>query len=428
MATGTLFIVFIVLMVLGTPLAVTFAMSAALPITIFGDAQVITMIQRFFSSADSFSLLAAPFFIMSGGFLDKGGVSKRLVDLANSLVGWLPGGLGVVVFLSCAFFGAISGSAIATVVTIGAILVPAMIREGYPRGLAVGTVACGGWLGIIVPPSVPMILYGNAVNANVGDLFMGGFIPGFILAAFMSIVCVMWGIKHRNTIVRHPFKISNVWKTLKDAFWALLMPIIILGGIYSGIFTPTEAGAVSIVYGLIAGFLIYKELKPSDLLTIVRDAIKTTSTLLFVIAGATFLGYVMTIYQIPQICAEFIVSIAHTRFQFWVLITVFLLFVGCIMDTAPAILILSPIIASVLPNYDIPLVQFGIVMIVNLGIGLCTPPVGMNLYVASNSMKVPVKEVLNRQYWLYLFAALVGLVLLMAFPDIIMFLPKLFAK
>ena len=420
MFTVALFGIFFLLALIGVPLALSLAFGGILPLSIFTDINPIVTIQRFFAAIDSYSLLAAPFYIISGGFLDKGGVSKRLVRMANALVGWLPGGLAVVTFLSC-----ISGSSAATVVAIGSIMVPAMIREGYSRGFALATIASGGWLGIIVPPSVPMVLYGTSAGASVGEIFMGGFIPGFLLAFGMSVYSVLWGVKHRDQIMIQKFEIKEVFVALKDSFWALLMPILILGGIYGGVFTPTEAAAVSIVYGLFVGFIVYKELDLKTLVIIVRDGIKTSSIIMLCIAAASVFGYVMAMEMIPQKVANAIVALAETKLQFWVLVSILLLIVGTFMDTPPAILILTPILTPVLPNYGISEVLFGIVMIVNLGIGLITPPVGLNLYIAANLLKVPVTEVLNIHLIGYLILALILLIVFMAFPNIIMFLPNL---
>lgn len=425
MFTFTLFAVFFLLALMGVPLAISLALGGIIPLVLFTDIEPIVCIQRFFAALDSYGLLAAPFYIISGGFLDKGGVSKRLVRLANALVGWLPGGLAVVTFLSCAFFGAISGSSAATVVAIGSIMVPAMIREGYPTGFALATIASAGWLGIIVPPSVPMVLYGTSANASVGEVFMGGFIPGFLLAFGMSAYAIMWGSKHKDTIKTQRFQLKEAFLALKDSIWALLMPLLILGGIYGGVFTPTEAAAVSIIYGLFVGFVIYKELDIKTLIEIMRGGVKTTSIIMLCIAAASLFGYVMAMEMIPQSIANFIVGLASTKAQFWALITILLLIVGTFMDTPPAILILTPIIVPMLSNYGISETLFGVVMIVNLGIGLLTPPVGLNLYISTNLLKVPVTKVLNIHLVWYIILAVSLLIIFMACPGIIEFLPRL---
>ncbi len=422
--TALLFISFFMLLFLGIPIALCLTAAASLALAYTGT-NLLVVAQKMFSAMDSYSLMAIPFFMIAGGLLADGGVSKRLTDFANSLVGWLPGGLAIVVFLSSAFFGAISGSSAATVAAIGAIMVPAMIADGYPLQFSLATVASGGFLGIIVPPSIPMVIYGLAADSSVSAVFMGGFIPGFMLAGGMSVYAVIWGCRHRGMIKTHQFSVQNVWATFKNAIWALLMPLIVLGGIYGGIFTPTEAACVAVFYGLLVGLFVYKELNLKSILSILRSSIITTGMLLFVIAGATAFGLVMTRENIPQTVAAFITGVATTRGMFWLLVTIMLLIVGTFMDTVPAVMILTPIFYPALASYGIDPIQFGVVMIVNLGIGLCTPPVGLNLYVAAGLKKTTIENVVCKHLLWYLFGALMVLVLLMTIPQLIMFLPGL---
>lgn len=419
-----LFISFFVLLILGVPIALSLVASATLALWV-SDVNLIVVAQKLFTAMDSYSLMAIPFFMIAGGLLADGGVSKRLTDFAKSLVGWLPGGFAIVVFLSSAFFGAISGSSAATVAAIGAIMVPAMLADGYPLKFSLATVAAGGFLGIIVPPSIPMVIYGMAAGASVSEVFMGGFFPGFMLAGGMSIYSVIWAIRHKEMIATHKFSLRNVWLSFKDAIWALIMPVIILGGIYGGIFTPTEAACVAVFYGLIVGVFVYRELTLKSILKILRSSIITTGMLLFVIAGATAFGLVLTRGNVPQTVAAAITSVATNQFMFWALVTVLLLVVGTFMDTCPAVMILTPIFTPALAAYNINPVVFGVVMIINLGIGLCTPPVGLNLYVAAGLKKTTIENVVSRHLWFYLLAAALVLVLLMAVPQIIMFLPSL---
>ena len=363
--------------------------------------------------------------MIAGGLLAEGGVSKRLTDFAKSLVGWLPGGIAIVVFLSSAFFGAISGSSAATVAAIGSIMLPAMLEDGYPLKFSLATIATGGFLGIIVPPSIPMVIYGMAAGASVSEVFMGGFLPGFMLAGGMSIYSVIWAMRNKDIIKSLKFSLKNVWITFKSAIFALIMPLIVLGGIYGGIFTPTEAACVAVFYGLFVGLFVYKELNFKIIVSILRSSIITTGVLLFVIAAATAFGLVLTRENVPQTVAHMITSFAANRFTFWMLVTVMLLIVGTFMDTCPAVMILTPIFAPALAAYNINPVVFGVVMIINLGIGLCTPPVGLNLYVAAGLKKTTIENVVGRHLLWYLFAALAVLILLMSVPQIIMFIPNL---
>lgn len=421
---STLFIVFFLLILISVPIALSLAGACIVPLLFFSNLPMTVVAQKMFSGVNTFTLMAIPFFTISGALLEKGGVSRRLVNFANALIGWLPGGLAVVVFVASAFFGAISGSAVATVSAIGSIMLPTMREEGYTLKFSLGTIATAGYLGIIVPPSIPMVLFGQATGTSIGSMFLGGFLPGFILAFVMGIYGVCYGIKHPE-IRRHKFSLKKLWDAFKDAILALLMPGIVLGGIYGGIFTPTEAAAVSIVYGLIVGCFVYKEINIKTMRAILRSSIITTAMILFVCAAATALAYVFALNNIPQMLAAGILAACKTKFQFWVLVTVFLLFCGMIMDTPPNILILAPLLTPVAQSYGIDPVAFGIIMIINLGIGMVTPPVGMNAYVAAGLCRTNVKNVITKHMWIYLAFALACMIMFMVFPQIITFLPSL---
>ena len=397
MFVATIFGAFLILAAIGIPLSLALVAGTALPIALFTTTNLQVIVQRFFNAVNQYSLMAIPLFVISGALLDKGGVSKRLVRFANSLVGWMPGGLAIVAFLASAFFGAISGSSLATVAAIGAIVVPSMLDEGYPLPFALSTVASAGWLGIIIPPSIPMVLYGTAGNVSVGDLFLAGVLPGIILMAGMACYSFYYGKKYLPS--RKKFSTAEVWNSFRDAIWAIGMPVIILGGIYGGIFTPTEAAAVACLYGFLVGIFIYRELNWKLLKEIMHSSVITTSFIMFICASATAYGYVMTMEMIPTKVANYIISIASNKLSFLALVTILLLIVGTFMDTAPAMMILAPILVPILPTYGIDPVAFGIIMTVNLGIGLVTPPVGMNLYVAASIRKVPVSTVINKHLY-----------------------------
>ncbi len=421
--TLTLFGVFFLMLLIGVPIAVSLFVGAAAALLALSNVPSVFLVQSIFKSLDSFSLMAIPFFMIAGGLFDKGGVSKRLTDFANALVGWLPGGLAIVVFLSSAFFGAISGSASATVAAIGSIMAPAMLKEGYPLKFTLATVASAGFLGIIIPPSIPMVIYSIAGSVNVGDVFMGGFLPGILLVAGMSVYALLYGRKHIKTT--RTFSIRHVSATFFGAIWALMMPVIILGGIYGGVFTPTEAAAVSCAYGLFVGFVVYRELDLKKLYHIMYGAVVSTAMIMLIIACATVFGLVMTREMIPAAVAKWILSVSNDKFTFLVLVTLLLFVVGTFLDAVPAVMILTPIFRPVLDQYGISPVAFGVIMIVNLGIGLVTPPVGMNLYVAAGLKKVGIEQVLGKDIFWYVTGATAILVLLMAVPEIITFLPDL---
>jgi C4-dicarboxylate transporter DctM subunit len=423
--TMSLFLVFFIMLLLGVPIALSLILACIIPLYMSG-MPFIVIAQKIFTSFDSYGLMAIPFFMIAGGLLDKGGVSKRLVAFANSLVGWLPGGLAIVVFLASAFFGAISGSAAATVAAIGSIMVPAMLEEGYPLKFTLATVAIAGILGIIVPPSIPMVIYGLSASVSIGEVFMGGFIPGFMLAAGMSMYS-LWYSRKRLKVTRK-FSLREVGRTFIDAIWALIMPLIILGGIYGGIFTPTEASSVACLYGLIVGVFIYHEIDLKIIKNILYGAATTTAMLLFVIGGATVFGLIMTRELIPVQVAEWILSISDSTFGFLTLVIILLLIVGTFMDVVPAVVILTPIFTPVLAKYEVNPIAFGVILIITLGIGLVTPPVGLNLYVAAGLQKTTIENVIGVDIILYICAALVILFLLLIFPQIIMFLPNMMVK
>jgi len=424
MTSASIFIIFGVLLLISAPVAIAMFLAGIIPISAFTTINPVSAVQRMFSSIDQFSLLAIPLFIISGGLMTKGGVSKRLVNLAEELLGWLPGGLAVVTFFASAMFGAISGSASATVVAIGGIMMPAMVNAGYSREFALTTAAAAGWLGVIIPPSLPMIIYTVAVSGvSVSDVFIGGVIPGIMLAGGMSVYGIIYGAKHVRE--RHKFSIKGVGKALVDSIWALGMPLIILGGIYGGFFTPTEAAAVSVIYGLFVGVFVYKEINIKDVIGTIRGSLSTCGMVYMLFLAAAVFSYIMTRQGIPDAIALFVTDYATNKFIFWLLVTVILLVVGCIMDTGPAILILGPIFAEMLPTFGIDPAVFGVIMVVNLGIGLMTPPVGINLYVACGLEGDKFDTILNKHLIFYVLLAIAVLCVLMAFPGLISFLPSL---
>lgn len=418
--------IFFGLILIGAPLFSCLFWAAIVPLVMFNPGTPLTVIpQKLFTTVNSFSTLAIPFFVIAGGLMDKGGISKRLINFAMSLVGWMPGSLAVCTFLASAFFGAVSGSAVATVAAIGGIMVPRMLDDGYPLPFALGTAAAGGYLGIIIPPSIPMVLYSMTVGVSVADMFTCGFIPGILLTGAMSVYAVFWGTKHPE-VTRYEFKMSEVGKSFVNALWALFMPVIILGGIYGGIFTPTEAAAVACVYAIIVGAFVFHELSLANIGRVIRASVGSSALVIFMMAIVNCFSQVLTMENIPALVKELIVSTASTPFEFWVIVTIVLFITGMVIDLPPAVLLMGTLLAPVATSYGIDPIVFGLVMIVNLGIGLCTPPVGMNLYVAAGLKKVTTKEVLSRHLAMYLVCSTIILILLMACPKIITFLPSLF--
>ncbi|WP_394266393.1 TRAP transporter large permease [Anaerotignum sp.] len=422
--SASLFIIFFVFAFLGVPIAVALLAAAIVPLYFFTTTAMTVVPQRVFVSMDSFSLMALPFFMIAGGLMAEGGVSRRLVNFANSIVGGLPGGLAIVAFVASAFMGAISGSATATVIAIGSIVVPAMIEAGYDKRFAVTTCSVAGFLGTIIPPSIPMVTYSVTTGASTGDVFSGGIIPGCILVVLMSIWSFSYGKRHVKTNFK--FSLYEVFRTFIKAIWSLLMPLIILGGIYGGIFTPTEAAAVACLYGLLVGFFIYRELTLKKLYKVMKDSVVSASMVMFIVAAAAAFGFVMTKASIPVKMSNWIISITDSKILLLLLINLLLLFIGTFMETNAAILIVAPIFIPICEAFGIDLVHFGVMMIVNLSIGIVTPPLGVNLFVGAKLIEgLTVKDVINRHLFIYIGLALIGLLIITFVEGTVLFLPNL---
>lgn len=377
-----LFVVLLLLLFINVPVAIALAMAATGFFVFQSEMPIVAIFQRMFNSIDSFPLLAIPFFILAGKLMETGGISQRLIHLAQVMLGRVRGGLALVSIISCAFFAALSGSAAATTAAVGAIMIPAMVKKGYDANFSTAIQAAGGTIGVIIPPSVPLVLFGVTASVSISDLFLAGIIPGFfVTAALLILVYVISIIKDYGGGEKYSVKEFAI--AFKDAILALLMPVIILGGIYSGIFTPTEAALVAVVYGLIVGVFIYREIKLKDLFSIISSSAIMSATILFIIAGASVFAYYLTRERIPMQITEMLLNITDNWIVALMIINVILLIVGTFMETAAAILILTPILAPVATALGIDLVHFGIIMIVNLAIGYITPPVGLNLFVAN---------------------------------------------
>ncbi len=418
-----LFVVFAITLVIGVPIALTLAAGSIAALVFSGKISLFVVGQKLFSSVDSFSLMAIPFFMLAGAIMSSGGISRRLINLANSIVGWLPGGLGIVAVLSSMFFGALSGSPTATCAAIGSIMAPALLERGYGIKFVLSTIAVSGILGSIIPPSTTMITYSSATDASIGDMFMGGIIPGMLLTLFLTPTCLVYGIKRK--IPRQSFAINNLLTSFKESIGALLMPVIILGGIYGGIFTPTESAAVACAYGIIVGVFIYRELKFKELHAIFISAASSAGMVMFIISAAGIFGYIMAREQIPAAIANFMLGISSDQIIFLFLVNILLLIIGCFLETTAAILILAPILYPTLSAYGINPVHFGIIMCVNLAIGMVTPPLGVNLYVAAGLQKEKIETIVNKYLFIYIGSMLFALAIITYIPEIVMLLPSL---
>lgn len=408
----------LLLFLLGVPVAISLGISSSLALLVAGDIPLLALAQRAFVSLDSFPLLAIPLFILAGALMEYGGISQRLINLANAITGHVSGGLAIVTVVTTMFFAAISGSSVAATAALGAILVPAMIKRGYEKGVAGGVQAISGTLGIIIPPSIPLILYGTAVGASIGDLFVAGMIPGIIIGIGL-IITVYILAKKRNYTKESKKSAKEIWKAFVDAIPALIMPVIILGGIYSGIFTATEAAGVAVAYAFIVSVLLYRTITKENIKEILTAASLTTSTLMLILATAGLFSWILTIENIPQQVASFITSISDNPMVFLGIVVLLLLLVGMFMETNAAIIILAPILVPVAVELGISPVHFGIVMIVTLAIGMVTPPLGLNLFVVSKIANIRIDH-LTRSLIPFYIAILICLLAITFIPGLTM--------
>lgn len=421
--SSILFVSLILCFAIGMPIA--FSLGVASVVTLqFGSTLPLTLVaQRLFAATDSFPLMAIPFFMLAGGLMDSGGISKRLVDFAHSLVGWIYGGLGMVAVLAAMFFAGISGAAAADTAAVGAVSIPAMIRKGYDKGFAAAIQAAGGSIGVIIPPSIPMIIFGVIGGVSIGKMFMGGFVPGILIGG--GLMTASYFLAKRAGYKRDErASFPQVGKAFFEAFWALIMPLIILGGIMGGIFTPTEAAVVAALYGLFAGLFIYRELKISDLPGVFAKSAVTTSTVMLLIATANIFGWILTAEQIPQSVATYLVSLTDSPVVLYGLIVVMLLIVGTFMETTASLIILSPVFLPVIEQFGIDPVHFGVVMVTALAIGMLTPPLGICLFISCNIADIPLSEIIR--YVMPLLVIMISILFLITFvPQLVMFVPNM---
>ena len=414
---------FFIILATGAPIAVGLGLSSAIVLYAVLDMPLFVVVQRMFTSVDSFSFMAVPFFMLAGAFMSEGGVTRRIVDFSMAMVGALAGGLALVVAVAGMFFAALSGSSAATTAAIGASMIDEMERRGYPKSFAAAVVASGGTVGIVIPPSITMVVYGSIANTSIADLFMAGFAPGIIMGVTMCLVS--WVISKKNGYMGEgKFSLSRLARSVKDCFWALMMPVIILGGIYSGIFTPTEAAAVAAVYGALVGLFIYRELKPKDLPRALLNAAYNTTMIMFVVGAANLFGWILTNAQVPHMLAQSFANLTSSPLVFLMLVNLLLLFIGTLINASAAIVILTPILLPVALGLGIDPVFFGVLMVINLAIGCITPPVGLDLFIVSSITGISIDKV-TAKVMPYLLMLLVDLALFTYFPSIITFMPEL---
>jgi C4-dicarboxylate transporter, DctM subunit len=385
----TICICFGVLLFLGVPIAVILGVTTLVSLMFFSTTPLTIITQQLFNALDQFVLLAIPFFILAGAIMTRGGIARRLIAFVNALVGWFPGGLAMAGILACIFFAAISGSSPATVVAIGSIMIPALIKAGYGERFSLGLITVSGSLGIVIPPSIPMILYCLVMNVSVAEIFMAGVMPG-LLIGFCLMVYTFFVAKRNNWRIEQKASLSLLIQAGKDGIWALLLPFIVLGGIYSGVFTPTEAAAVSVIYALFVEMVIYREFGIRDLTSVCQEAAVLSACLLFILSCAMTFIWLLTAEQIPHKLADIIIYYIDSPWMFLLTVNILFLILGCFMDDVSAMLILAPLFLETLNRYGIDLVHFGIVMVLNIQMGMLTPPFGLNLFVASGITKAPI--------------------------------------
>lgn len=417
---------FFVLLTLSMPISLILAATTAIYLIFVAHTSLTSLIQQLFNGLDNFVLLGVPFFILAGNIMAEGAISDRLVGIMKLFVGRFTGGLAMASTMACLFFAAISGSSPATVIAIGSIMMPALIREGYGDRFSIGLLTASGSLGILIPPSIPMILYALVMNVSVAEIFMAGFLPGLFIGCCLMAYSYYMSDKHGwRSDVRYSFR--DGLKVIRDGIWALFLPVLVLGGIYGGVFTPTEAAAVSVVYALLIELFVYKELKFRRLFAICRDSAILSGCLLFILSCAMTFIWLLTVEQIPVKLAEAIVANIESKWLFLLAINGVLLVIGGLMDIVTAIVIISPILVETLGRYDIDLIHYGIIMIVNVECGFLTPPFGLNLFVSMAIMRRSLVEI-GRAILPFILIFLACLLVITYVPKLSTLLPELLLR
>jgi len=424
MTTTALFILLFLFMFMGLPVAVALGLSSLLTIMAFGHDSLASLSLKLYETSEHFTLMAIPFFILAGAFMTTGGVAKRMIRFAIASVGHLHGGLAIASVMACVLFAAVSGSSPATVVAVGSIVIAGMVRAGYSQAFAAGVICNAGTLGILIPPSIVMVVYGAVTETSVGALFMAGVIPGLLLGLLLMVA--IYVVARMRNMPRQPrASLAEIGSAARDSIWGLLLIVIILGGIYGGIFTPTEAAAVAAVYAFFIAVFVYRDIGMKQVPEVLIDAAKVTIMLMFIIANALLFAHVLTTERIPQAIAEQIIAWDMSSWQFLIVVNILLLVAGAFMEPTGIILILAPILFPIAMELGIDPVHLGIIMVVNLEIGMVTPPVGLNLFVTAGITKMSIGQVIRAALpWLSIL--LVYLVFITYVPIVSLWLPGLF--
>lgn len=425
MVCAVLFIVLIIALVVNVPVGIAIGVSSLAAVLADGRLSSTYIVQQLVTSADSFPLMAIPLFILAGELMSAGGVSKRILNVCNVFFGRITGGLAIVTVIVCMFFAAVSGSGPATVAAVGSMVVPTMLEKGYSKSFTLALIATAGSIGVVIPPSIPMVIYGVSTSTSISGMFMAGFLPGILIGIGLIICCYFyckkqgWKGDDRRYTVKE--KLAAVW----DAKWALINPVIILGGIYAGIFTPTEAAAVAAVYAFICGTFIHRELNIKNIFDPIAASCSTTGTTMVIIGCATAFTKILTIQRIPDMITKGISGLTTNYVLILLLINLLLLIVGCFMDTTPAMMVLSPILLPIALSIGMNPIHFGVIMVVNLAIGFITPPLGINLFVAARVGREPL-ETVTSGIVRFMVVMLICLMLITFIPAISMLIPNAF--
>jgi len=423
MNTFIIFALLIVLMLSGMPISIALGLTVLTFLFTLTDVPVQAVALKLFTGIEKFEIMAIPFFILAGNFLTHGGVARRMITFATSMVGHWHGGLALSGVLACALFAAVSGSSPATVVAIGSILLPAMIKQGYPKSFGAGVITTSGALGILIPPSIVMVMYSVSTNTSVGKLFVAGIIPGLLLAFFLGLTT--WVLARSKDYPRMPRSTwLQRWQAFRESVWGLLLIVVVMGGIYSGIFTPTEAAAMSAVYTFVIAVFVYRDLRLVQIGKVLLDSAAMSAMLLYIITNAVLFSFLMTSEGIPQAMAGWIMDQGLGQISFLLVVNLLLLLAGNVMEPSSIVLIMAPILFPVAVALGVDPVHFGIIMVVNMEIGMCHPPVGLNLYVASGITKMGITE-LTVAVLPWLFTMLGFLLLITYVPQLSLWLPRL---
>lgn len=424
MITTVLFVSLIVFLVLNVPVGIAIGLSSWTSVLLNPRLSDAFIVQQLISGSDSFPIMAIPLFILAGELMAAGGVSKRILNVCSAFFGRITGGLAIVTVVVCMFFAAVSGSGPATVAAVGTMVIPSMLEKGYSKSFSLACVACAGCIGVIIPPSIPMVIYGVSTSTSISAMFLAGFAPGIIIGTVLCLVCYFYCKKQGWKGDDRKYTFIEKMKVVWDSKFALIEPVIILGGIYGGIFTPTEAAAVAAVYALICGVFIFRELNFGNIYKTIAAACSTNGTTMVIIGCATAFTRVLTLQQIPAMITQAILNFSTNEVVILILINILLLIVGCFMDTTPAMMVLSPILLPVATSLGLSPIHFGIIMVVNLAIGFITPPLGINLFVAARIGDVKL-EVVCQGIIRFIIAMIVCLLAITFIPAISEFLPRL---